>query len=87
MPQLQISLVDYIYIKTRKNAKIFSPVEILEISVQMIKAIEIIHESGKSHNTLSLSNIMKTNENDLSIVILIDFDSISSLINEPDVEE
>ena len=48
----------------------------MDIGIQIIKAIEILHENGLTHNDLKLENIMikgsSSSEND-SNVVLIDY--------------
>ena len=34
------------------------PCEVLEFGIQLLKAIEIVHESGSTYNDLNLNNIM-----------------------------
>ena len=55
----------------------------LDIGVQLIKALEILHESGNTHNDLKLENLMlsdlKTGQ-EANNVVLIDYGFASKYI-------
>ena len=44
----------------------------LDIAIQVIKALEILHESGRTHNDLKMENIM-VNDGEVLQATLIDF--------------
>ena len=46
----------------------------MDIGIQLVKAIEILHENGLTHNDLKLENIMikgsSSSENDNNVVLI-----------------
>jgi len=71
MNRFQTTLKEYL-----QEVESIDPMDVLDISIQLLKAIEILHESGRTHNDIKLENLMlETNENNMKAmnVVLIDY--------------
>ena len=53
--------------------------DLLDIGMQIVKALEIVHESGNTHNDLKLDNIMITDGKDQNVV-LIDYGLVTQFL-------
>lgn len=54
----------------------------LDIGIQILKAIELLHLSGKTHNDIKLDNIMLNETNGNIGVVLIDYGLATKFKNE-----
>lgn len=52
----------------------------LDIAIQLLKSLEILHEFGSTHNDLKLENIM-INDGEFKEITLIDFGFITSYLD------
>ena len=69
MTRFEQSLQSYL-----TSTDFIEPFEVLDIVIQLLKALEIVHESGSTHNDLNLDNIMiQEGEGKTKQVTLIDY--------------
>jgi len=58
------------------------PVEVFQISIELLDTIEILHETGRTYNDLKLNNIMIDKSEDGIRMTLIDYGFADSYVNK-----
>ena len=77
MQHFPSSLEEYL-----KDQKVISHFDILESIIQAIRALELLHESGRTHNDIKMDNLMIMPKKDCNQFILIDYGHASSYRNK-----
>ena len=75
----QSDLYDYF-----KNQTQIEELDVFDIVVQLIQAVQLLHEAGYVHNDIKLDNIMILGSKDQSImkIVLLDFGLASTYVDK-----